>query len=556
MIGVLGAARRRVPHRGDDRGSMAMLLLVTLLGTLLGGLLVPIIVSQDHTTRFDTTRVHALDAAQAGIDVVVGKIRNATGSTTTSDGKPTGDASGLPCGPFSGNAVSNGVSSYYVEILYYTKDPVANPSATPMICAKNYGPYDAAVNSRTPRYACIIATGVDEGTVPAVTTATNTGCTTASGSYGTGANNASKGRTLVTTYVFTTDDTNFSGGVIRIFPDASGNQYCLDAGSATPVAGSSVTLQMCSTANPPAQRQTFAYRSDLSIQLVSSASATSSGLCLDAATPHATGNPMYLATCSALGSAQPRQQWSIDDNSHLQGAKSDGSNIDGFCINASGQAAGIVPTLQPCAGSVTDTHQTWVPSPSTGAGMAGATNKQLVNFYLFANCLDVTGQNPASTFLILYTCKQNPSPSNVAWNQKFTPNPALGTDKTTPPTPAELVTTSNGTRYCLTSPMSAGGYVTVQSGSAACPSTVPASGSGARWTIYRIKDASLNDLPYDSKYVIKDANGLCLGLGPNSDLLNGTYVKAVVTPCDGSTSQKWNADPSTGKSALQNTTEK
>ena len=82
--------------------------------------------------------------------------------------------------------------------------------------------------------------------------------------------------------------------------------------------------------------------------------------------------------------------------------------------------------LASCAGSVTDTAQTWVPSPTAGAGMAGAGNSQLVNYRQFATCLDVTGQDPTSAFLILYTCKQNPNPANVAWNQKFTPSPALG----------------------------------------------------------------------------------------------------------------------------------
>jgi hypothetical protein len=302
----------------------------------------------------------------------------------------------------------------------------------------------------------------------------------------------------------------------------------------------------------------FAYRSDLSIQLVSTASSASSGLCLDADSPHAVGRTLYLNTCSALGSAQPDQQWSINDNSHLEGAKADGSTTDGYCINVAGQAAGQALTLLGCTGGTQDPSQTWVPSPSTGAGMAGAANKQEVNFFLFANCLDVTGQDPNATFLILYTCKQNPNPSKVTWNQVFTPNPALGSDATTPPTAAELVTTvtSSGVRYCLTSPKTVGGYVTVQSGVTSCPTSLPPAGDPARWTVYRAKDASLSDLPYEQKYVIKDASGLCLGLGPNSDLYINTYLKVAVTTCDGSTGQKWNADPATGKASLKNTRER
>jgi hypothetical protein len=149
----------------------------------------------------------------------------------------------------------------------------------------------------------------------------------------------------------------------------------------------------------------------------------------------------------------------------------------------------------------------------------------------------------------------------VTWNQKFTPNPALGTDATTPPTAAELVTTVSGVRYCLTSPETEGGYVTVKSGATACPTTLPAVGNPARWTVYRTLDASLGDLQYENKYIITDssgttaADGLCLGIGDNDDMYLGQYPKVVVTACDSSTGQKWNADPATGKSALKNTRE-
>ncbi|MGH3495669.1 MAG: hypothetical protein ACRDQ1_20905, partial [Sciscionella sp.] len=314
------------------------------------------------------------------------------------------------------------------------------------------------------------------------------------------------------------------------------------------------------------------------IKLLSSVSTTyPNGLCLD--TPlNAQGNPTAHANnvslvlnpcaiadtskCVDITKCSPwNQQWSINDNSHLEGALPDSSNLDNYCINAAGQAPGVSLTLQSgCAGSTSDPHQTWVPSPSAGAGMAGPAYGQLVNFALFANCLDVTGQNPASSFLILYTCKQNPNPTKVTWNQVFISNPVLGKDAITRPTQVELVTTytPDGSRYCLTSPQTVGGYVTVQKGAAACPTTVPPAGSPALWTVYRTKDTNLNALPYDTKYVIKDSSAtpLCLGLGPNSDQYLNVYLKIVTTTCDGSTGQKWNADPSTGKSALQNTQER
>ena len=59
---------------------MAMALLVIIVGALLGALMLPMMLTQAQSTRFDTTRVQSLHAAQAGVDVVLGQIR---ASTTT-----------------------------------------------------------------------------------------------------------------------------------------------------------------------------------------------------------------------------------------------------------------------------------------------------------------------------------------------------------------------------------------------------------------------------------------------------------------------------------------
>ena len=82
---------------------------------------------------------------------------------------------------------------------------------------------------------------------------------------------------------------------------------------------------------------------------------------------------MNPAKCNVITNCSPwNQQWSVNDNAHLEGAKSDKSTTDGFCINAPVQANGTGIVLAGCAGGVTDTAQTWVPSPTAGAGMAGA----------------------------------------------------------------------------------------------------------------------------------------------------------------------------------------
>ena len=86
----------RMPSRDDDRGSLIMAMMAILVGTMLGGLMLPMVINQDRSTRFDITRVHSLHAAQTGIDVVLGQIRSST--TTDSDGNVWGDVTGCRAG--------------------------------------------------------------------------------------------------------------------------------------------------------------------------------------------------------------------------------------------------------------------------------------------------------------------------------------------------------------------------------------------------------------------------------------------------------------------------
>ncbi|UQX89543.1 RICIN domain-containing protein [Jatrophihabitans telluris] len=515
-------------RQGDDseRGSLPMVMLVMVVGALLSGLLVPVALAQDRNTTFAASRVRALDAAQAGIDIAVGRIRAAQSSSNSS----IGDSTKLPCGTISGSLSGNSTATYAVTISYYPsgKDPVVNPTATPMVCVAGYGTYDVASGTLTPKYALLTSAGKD----------------------GVAANGKSSGRTIVSTYVFQTSNTNIPGGVIRIYPAAGATvAYCMDAGSAAPAAGQSVSLQVCSTTTPPVAQQVFAYRNDLTIQLLSSVTSTyPNGLCLDA--PSATaGASLVLNACAVLGSPGYTQMWSSDDSAHLRGSLADKSNTSNVCIHAAGQSAGQVVTIATCAGSVTDQYQTWVPSPSAGTGQSGAGNQQLVNFQQFSRCLDVTNQTTAASgggsFLIIYSCKQNPNPTKIAGNQRWVSAPSLSS--ALKPTVGEWITQLNAT-YCMTSPLSLGGYVSVQP----CATT---STSRTTWTTYQTKDSSGNDLSYADLYTVKDSNNMCLGLSPNSDVYNGAYYKAIVTTCDGSTSQKWNANPAISSSALQNTRE-
>ena len=483
---------------------MAILLMVMLVGLVLSALLVPMIITQDRTTRFDSTRVQALDAAQSGVDVALGAIRSSTINAI-------GDSRNLPCGTLSGFVNGSSAATYSVVIEYFTSDPGTDPTQTPtpMKCVAGYGTFDSVTSRTTPGFARFTSTG----TVGAAT------------------NGSTAGRTITATYTFRTSNVNILGGVVQI----SGSSLCMDVGSPTAPAGTAVTLQPCSTTSPPAPQQVFSYRTDLTLQLTASvAAANPNGLCLNSsATPAVSGNAIQLSQCGPLGTPAPyTQQWSYNDNGQYQAALSTSAangTLAGLCLMVAGQSAGQPVNLSNCSGAAN-----WIPSPSVGPGAAALP--QWVNYNEFGRCMDVTNQDPNHYFLIDYPCKQNPYPGALTWNQLFQA-PPIPTNQASVTGPISTKDTANGLTYCLTSPVSNGSYVTV----AACTG-----GTTQLWTIYN-GDKSLN---YSTKYTIV-SGGLCLGLSaPNAEIIAWSTID--VETCTGTTDQKWNAVPNILNSTLKN----
>ncbi len=518
----------RLPRADDDRGSLAMALMAVLVAAVLGALLLPMVVAQNRSTRFDITRVHALNAAQAGVDVAVGQIRNSTKSDST------GDAASLPCYPTStplnGGANGTGSGSYSVSVAYWVTTP---GTGSAMLCSPGNGTFDQDTGLVTPRFAVITSTGTDGA-----------------------ADRGSRGRTLVSTYVFATNDTDFPGGQISLNQSTSSKTTPLCMEAENSVAGARVVMHACSGATPAPAPQLFLYRSDLSIQLASSVTrASPNGLCLDAPTPHAANGGVVLTLCgvvdprdcTSINTCSPyNQQWTDTEERHFAGTAANQSDKDSYCFTAPGPADGVAVTLTGCSGGADSTTQAWNLSVGAGSGTAGALSDQLVNYAQPYNCLDVTAGDVNYGYLIVYPCKANPNPYNVGWNQRFKPVPALGVRPTD-----VLLTTNPGTVYCLMSPMTTGGYVRVTT---PCPASA-GTPSAYRWTMYRTQDSTGNDLPSSRKFTIVDANGACLAAGPDSDRFSNTYSKVLVATCDGSAGQKWNANASLTASRMINTQE-
>ncbi len=174
-------------QRRGDRGSLPMALMVITVGLLLSAAITPVVVRQITSTRTLASHDVALNAAQAGIDVMLARVRAAS---DLGSGLPEQ----LPPCTLSGDAgVSDAGESlpYYVSIQYRDQDGV------PVTCPVTDVPTTAFVQS--------IGYGT---TVPSPGGGTSS-CPTRPASP-----DVLPCRILTATYVFSTSNTNIPGGSI------------------------------------------------------------------------------------------------------------------------------------------------------------------------------------------------------------------------------------------------------------------------------------------------------------------------------------------------------
>jgi hypothetical protein len=484
-----------------------MAMLLAMIGVSLAGLLLPMMVTQIGSTREEVRRSLELNAAEAGLDIGLGHIRSADDGTGTG----TGALAELPCGLLAG-AVGIGAGRYEVTVDYFPVDPQGHAedlswiSLNRISCLAGGGPLSA------PAYALLRSQGT----------------ATAAGAFSTVPN-----RTVHGTYTFQTTNQNIAGGLVHVYQTATSDDLCMDAGSGSPAAGTSLQMQPCT---PGDSQQTFAYDTHLNLLLVSAKTPLLPlGMCLDAGTPHAAGQVVAFQPCATT--TKPQQQWSINDSANFEGT-TDGKTLDGYCfhVQTPNTPGSFVVLSTSCHGAY-DNIQTFQPEPPVGAGAAGPDANQLVNFSEFGRCLDVTEQNVNYAYLIAWPCKQAPDPANITWNQKWA-LPVIAAKATEATGP--ITTKPAAGLYCLQSPLSiaAGRYVKT----VLCP-VAGATPANMLWTVHA------GTTSYATSYRIEDDSGYCLtytdpnaipaDLYPNVKLIS----KIVVATCSGSTAQKWNAPP-------------
>ncbi|WIN00382.1 ricin-type beta-trefoil lectin domain protein [Actinoplanes oblitus] len=487
----------------DDRGSMAIAMLITMVATGLSVIVGTLMIAQIGTTRFEQRRVDGLQNARAGLEVAVATIQASTSggvsqpTLSTAVGSLRGDRTKLPCAKLT-DAPSGSPATYAVSFDYYTEDPQYGGTALPA-CQPGKGPVDEAA------YVLLTSTGIDPaGKVSA---------------------------TLTATYPLLSGDRNLAGDTIRL----GATNLCLDAGD-SPAVGQQLSLSNCAASTRP-RSQLFAYGSGLQVRMVSSSQP--GGLCVDA--QQTSGASLTLAACGTTV-VPASQQW-VSSGLGASGGGIWTSTDQTLCWRVTSPAAGSRAKLDADCGNAS----TFVSRGSAGAGAAVlADRNQWVDYAEFSRCLDVSGGKVADARLITYPCRQGQALTSAEWSQQWVPLDAtsglgavLGNGATGVGNILFTVTDNDGSpanpdgRYCLWSPGVAGQKAQAK----ACSATT----AGYRWTVTRNTGQPV------TSYRIEDDHGLCL-TAVRQDVLpdagapaNASILRTMT--CDGSDQQKWNAPP-------------
>jgi len=491
---------RRLRPR-DDRGmAMFFVLACMVVTTVLTVGLLGVLFSELLPTAYERKSERTIAGSQAGLQAGVAAVKQAW--TTTTGSTRNGDITKLPCygtanplvGQVGGLDTGQDAVSYRVTVSYYTVNPSGQSdtwrTANAIPCTVGAGP------SRIPVYALVQALGsASVATVPS--------------GWGD--------RSTEMVYMLNRTDQAVLGGPIHsdlISTDTK--NLCWQPASYPAAVGTTVQLATC-VAGSDAQK--WSYRNDYSIALATtqdtSTSPPTGGLCIASTGP---GNGVTAVSLQSCISGQWRQLWAYDDSGEFQGVDPGKTALSGLCLTTNDVwAVGTTLTVSACNYAADN----WTPDATVGAGAAGTTTQQLINYGEYGRCLDITNWNLSATWLIDYPCKQDPT-STVGWNQRWVWDS---------PNTRQLQSNTSSGLYCLTAPSSAGAYVVVRP----CDSTR----TDQRWTM-------LGDTGNRSTaYTIVDGYGRCLSLGPagpgRPDLSSWSSITSDA--CDGSYEQKWNAPP-------------
>jgi hypothetical protein len=532
----------------NEHGSLPLAMLLTLVGVGLTGLIGTTVLGQVSTSRYDGDRGSAMDAAQSGIETGLAQLRglpvDAGNDAKLTDLPCTSTSATSPNLTITGTVSATGRARYAVNVYYVSQAPPSTTDAEVWARANRIGCLSAGPAS-APMYALLASTGTAGG----------------------------EARTVTATYLFQSHTKpNVPGGTVKIY----NSDQCLTAphlpGDAVPLTPNTpLVLATCAATD---LRQIFTYNPTLQVELkASEGSATfPHGACLQAVnTDH---SPVVFADCDTTKKVYT-QVWSLNNRDNFEGTL-DGNANDGKCFNVDwaqtppavvinnvGTNGKVVNTAgdgtdgTPCSGVSGDytKYKTFFPDPSAGTGAAGPVTRQLVNYDQFGRCLDVTGNDVNSPFLVVFPCKQTPNPNNIQWNQVWY-LPTLATGDISATGWLTLIGSDKKTNYCLTSPgsVAAGQYVRVNP---CTPTGTPP--PNQTWTRRVFTGVNQTSYRIESTYGTSSGAPYCMLPSPTdywSQFAAMKISKLVLAPCDGSNLQKWNASPSILTSVVSDYREK
>lgn len=493
------ANQHDAPRAGTSADSGFAMLTVLLLIMICAGLsilMLGALMAQVKPTMFEMKNTRTIGAAETGIDATLSQLRNANSPPDLS-GKVYGDPTKLPCTVSGTVGGSTSTTTYAVTISYYDESPASHDTTWRTTNALTCTPGSGVV--MTPAFALITSVGSD---VAVAGYTANVG-----------------DRTLESVYTFKVSNAPTTGGTIYSY----GDTYCLKAmGGIVGSAVSYVPASLCQDDDPATL---WTYGTDYGIHLAVT-DITSTPLCI-------TGRGGIAVTLTKCVGGYD-QMFSWEGGARWRGQNTTNTNYSSECLGT-GDSTLTVLTGKPlkittaCADKAA--YGAFDPDARVGAGAAGESTHQVVNFLEFGRCFDVTGTVITAPAMIVYPCKQDPSGgTHLEWNHKWTYTEPTGPAGTKTGT----ITVNNGSTYCLTTPL-------VSSGSP-YPQLFACDGSTRQnWT--RTAKAG----SYADSWTFKDSSspGRCITLG---DKYETYWSKMVVAPCDGTAAQKWNA-PANAQSA-------
>ncbi|WP_185740573.1 ricin-type beta-trefoil lectin domain protein [Homoserinimonas aerilata] len=443
-------------------------------------------------------------AAQAGLQSALGSLRSS--SSVDALGDVYGDIGKLPCTIQGDVDGADDSVQYEVQIRYYLDDPT--------------GKNDTWLE--THKLNCVPGLGISQQ--PNFSYVVSRGSATSDPGLSDDAGN----RAVAAVYQFKVTNENIPGGHIYDFNKTTCIEAVPSGAGGVVKVNDKVRFVSGSACTDDKDLQKWIYDTDWQIKLAITTADDQPGLCITGPTSGNSSQDVQLQTCRT-DATRYNQLWSWEGSHTWVGQKnpiSDGTSD--WCMSRADSKAGSYYYLQVKRGGCT----TFAPDPAAGAGAASYDTNQVVNYEQFGRCLDVTGGQINSTYMIAYPCKQDPrgGTAGINWNHKWSyQEPDEGQTSRLDQQIFVKVNNDNNQKRCLETPSGAGKYPVFK--------TCNSNSAAQKWD--RVYDTG----EYSGSYLFIDRDGRCLSADP-SDRHDNVWAKITVATCNASELQKWNAPAS------------